>query len=122
MAVTGRIQPTVRRVASSASSVVTAPNRMSILLGVAAPADELVEVDDRPGQDQHRDDGQRPVDRRHPAAPGGDGRVEHERQDQCDQQEADPVDLRLDDAHDPVEGVERQPGGHHRDQPFRNAG
>ena len=36
MAVTGRIQPTVRRVASIASSVVTAPNRMSIALGVAA--------------------------------------------------------------------------------------
>ena len=36
MAVTGRIQPTVRRVASSTSSVVTTPNRMSIPLGVAA--------------------------------------------------------------------------------------
>ena len=84
--------------------------------------DELVEVDDWPGQDQHRDGGQRPVDRRHPGAPGGDGRVEHENEDQRDQQEADPIDLRLDDAHHPVECVERQPGGQHPDQPVGKAG
>ena len=98
---------------------------MSVVVGVAARWTKRVEIDERPRErrDGERDPGvaiRRPSDR--PAIPGRRarpfgratlGRATEKRDDEGQQQKADAIDVRLDDADDPVErvrGEARTPG------------
>ena len=69
---------------------------------------ELAEIDERPGQPHNGEGDERPVEHRHAAAIPFDGRKQEEGQHQGDEQKAHTIDLRLNDADDPVQGVHRK--------------
>ena len=69
--------------------------------------DELPEVDDRPGQRDHGGAQQQPVDDADAGSRRARTRKQEEGQRQRHHQERDAIDLRLDDADDPVERVGR---------------
>ncbi len=77
---------------------------------------ELFEVDEGPGERDDCGAGKQPVDGRDTGDARPSGRKTEEHENERDQQEADAIDLWLDDADDPVEGVEREAYGESGDE------
>ena len=86
--------------------------------GIRGAIDEGLEVEDRPGQRRRRRSRSAPSRRAARARAIGRGPrgIEQETEHQRQEQERDAVDLRLDDADDPVQRVARQPHGQRRGQ------
>ena len=105
---TGRIQPTVRRVASSTTQDGHRSANQVDQVRLGRAVDELPEVDERPAQADDRAGDEQPVDDGDAAAAPFDSRVNQKREHQREQQEADAINLRLDDGDDPPQRVDRQ--------------
>jgi len=78
--------------------------------------DELPEIDQGPDESDRRESDENPIGERHAIrrAQTRGRRIQQERQNQRNEKEGDPVDLRLDDEEDPVDRVRRKTGGRQR--------